>query len=129
MRERGGGVILNAASIAGRWALPGLMGYCAAKAAIVMLTKSLALEGAPLGIRANCVVPGNVHTPALQKFFDGQDDPQAAWDAANRAASLGRLGSTADIAQAYLYLASDAAAWITGADLLVDGGMTLGASS
>ncbi|WP_214104355.1 SDR family NAD(P)-dependent oxidoreductase [Acrocarpospora catenulata] len=126
MRENGGGVILNASSVAGRWAMPGLTAYSVAKAGIVMLTKSLALEGAPYGIRVNCVVPGNVLTPALRAFFDSQDDPDAAYAAAAKAAAVGRLGEGQDIADAYLYLASPEASWVTGTDLLIDGGFTLG---
>ena len=126
MVARGGGVILNASSVAGRWNLKGLGAYCASKAGIVALTKALAWEGAAHKIRANCVVPGNVLTPAFQVYLDSATDPSAAFDAASNAAAVGRLGDPADIAEAYLYLASPAAAWITGTDLLIDGGYTLG---
>ena len=126
MVGRGGGVILNASSVAGRWNLKGLGAYCASKAGVVALTKALAWEGAPHRIRINCVVPGNVLTPAFQAYLDSSERPEQAFEAASNAAALGRLGDPADIAKAYLYLASDAASWITGTDLLIDGGYTLG---
>ena len=126
MVERGGGVILNASSIAARITLSGIAAYGAAKAGIVMLTKAIAAEGGAHGIRANCVVPGNVLTPALQAYFDSTDDPAATLAEAIAATSVGRIGRPEDIAAAYLYLASDEAAWITGTDLLIDGGQSLG---
>lgn len=126
MVARGGGVILCAASVAARWALPSLGAYCASKAGVVALVRSMAQEGAPLGIRANCVVPGNVLTSSFQAYLDQAPDPIAARATADRSAALGRLGTPRDIAEAYLFLASDAAAWITGTDLLIDGGFTLG---
>lgn len=126
MKSRGGGVILNAASIAGRWAQKGLIAYSTSKAAMVMLTKSLAQEGGPHGIRANCVSPGNIRTPALENFFESQGNPAALYEAAAKATAVGRLGTSGDVAEAYLYLASDAASFVTGTDLLIDGGLTLG---
>lgn len=126
LKARGGGSILNAASIAGRWASPGLLAYCTAKAAIAMFTKSLALEGGPYGIRVNCVVPGNIRTPALEAYFESQGDADSLYEKAAAMTAVGRLGTSADIAEAYLYLASDAASFVTGTELLVDGGLTLG---
>ncbi len=125
-RAEGRGVILNASSQAASRPTPGLAAYCTAKAGIVMLTKCLALEGAPLGIRANCVAPGWVLTPAMQEWFDMADDPEAAARAAAALIPIGRLSEPADIAEAYLFLASDAAAQVTGVDFPVDGGCAIG---
>ncbi len=100
--------------------------YCTAKAGVVMLTRCLALEGASAGIRANCVCPGFTETPMLQDFIAAQPDPEAARQAAARLHPLGRLGTAADIANAFVYLASDAASWVTGVALTVDGGLISG---
>jgi NAD(P)-dependent dehydrogenase (short-subunit alcohol dehydrogenase family) len=126
MVEQGGGVILSASSQSARRAMESLSPYGAAKAAIVQLTRSLALEGAPVGIRANCVAPGWVLTPAVQTWFDTQDDPQAVEAEAAASIPIGRLATPEDIAYAYCFLASDAAAYITGTELWCDGGTTLG---
>lgn len=126
MLAQGGGVILNAASQSAHVAQPGLMAYCTAKAAVVQLTRCLALEGAPHGIRANCVSPGWVRTPAVERWFDAQPDPAAAAAEAAGRIPVGRLATPEDVAAAYLYLASDAAAYVTGEDLAIDGGATLG---
>ena len=91
-----------------------------------MLTKCLALDGAKAGIRANCVCPGFVETPMLERFLAGQADPSAARAAATAVHPLGRLGHPADIAEAFVYLASDEASWVTGEALVVDGGLSSG---
>ena len=124
--ERGGGVILSTASIAGIWAIPADAAYCASKAAVIMLTKCLALDGAKAGIRANCVCPGFTETPMIQGFFADQPDPPAARSFAESIHPLGRLGRPRDIADAFVYMASDEAAWVTGSALVVDGGLTSG---
>jgi NAD(P)-dependent dehydrogenase (short-subunit alcohol dehydrogenase family) len=85
----------------------------------------MALDGAPLGIRANCVCPGVTETPLVRRVFAEQPDPQAAREAILRYHPLG-LGDALDIANAYVFLASDEARWVTGAALMVDGGMTIG---
>jgi NAD(P)-dependent dehydrogenase (short-subunit alcohol dehydrogenase family) len=124
--ERGGGSILSTASIAGLWAIPADAAYCASKAGVIMLTKCLALDGAKAGIRANCVCPGFTETPMIQGYFADQPDPDAARRFAEGIHPLGRLGVPRDIADAFVYLASDEAAWVTGASLVVDGGLTSG---
>lgn len=124
--ERGGGAIVSTASIAGIWAIPADAAYCASKAGVIMLTKCLALDGAKAGIRANCVCPGFTETPMIAGYFADQPDPQAARRFAEGIHPLGRLGKPRDIADAFVYLASDEAAWVTGAALTVDGGLTSG---
>jgi NAD(P)-dependent dehydrogenase (short-subunit alcohol dehydrogenase family) len=91
-----------------------------------MLAKCMALDGAPLGIRANCVCPGFTRTPMLERFLAGQPDPEGARAAATALHPLGRLGEPHDVADAFVYLASDEASWVTGAALVVDGGLTAG---
>ena len=91
-----------------------------------MLAKCLALDGAPAGIRANCVCPGFVESPMLEHFLADQPDPVAARSGATALHPLGRLGQPADIAEAFVYLASDEASWVTGSALVVDGGLSSG---
>ena len=120
------GSITSTASVVGLWGSEGQPAYCAAKAAVVMLTRCLALDGARDVVRANCVCPGFVETPMLERFLGAQPDPAAARDAAAGLHPLGRLGHPRDIADAFVYLASDEAIWVTGTALVVDGGLTSG---
>lgn len=126
MKAQGGGVILNTASIAGLTAIPADAAYCVSKAGVVMLTKCMAIDGARDKIRVNCVCPGYVETPMIQGYFDDQPDPEAARRHAAGMHPLGRLGTPADIAEAFVYLASDEASWVTGTALVADGGLTSG---
>jgi NAD(P)-dependent dehydrogenase (short-subunit alcohol dehydrogenase family) len=114
------------ASVVGLWGSTGQAAYCASKAGAVMLAKCLALDGAKLGIRANCVCPGFTETPMLERFLAGQPDPEAARSFAVGLHPLGRLGAPRDLADAFVYLASDEAAWVTGIALPVDGGLSSG---
>jgi NAD(P)-dependent dehydrogenase (short-subunit alcohol dehydrogenase family) len=124
--ERGGGSIVSTASIAGLWAIPDDAAYCASKAGVIMLTKCLALDGAKAGIRANCVCPGFIQTPMIDGYFADQPDPDASREFAVKLHPLGRLGEPRDIADGFVYLASDDARWVTGTALVVDGGLTSG---
>lgn len=123
---RGGGAIICTASIAGLWAIPDDAAYCASKAGVVMLTKCMALDGARDAIRVNCVCPGFIDTPMIQGYFADQPDPAAARRFATGLHPLGRLGRPLDIADGYVYLASDEAQWVTGTALVIDGGLTAG---
>jgi NAD(P)-dependent dehydrogenase (short-subunit alcohol dehydrogenase family) len=98
------------------------IGYCTSKAALVMLTQCLALEGAPYGVRANAVCPGFVDTPSLRRSLD--NDHVLEYMASLH--PIGRIGTSRDVADAFVYLASDEAAWVTGVVLPVDGGLTTG---
>jgi len=123
---RGGGAIAQTASIAGLWAIPDDAAYCASKAGTIMLTKCMALDGARDGIRVNCVCPGFIDTPMIEGYFNDQPDPAGARMAATSMHPLGRLGKPRDIADAFVYLSSDEAEWISGSALVVDGGLICG---
>ena len=126
LEQHGGGSIASTASIAGLRAIPDDAAYCASKAGVIILTKCMALDGAEAGIRANCVCPGFIQTPMIDGFFADQDDPEASREAAIGLHPLGRLGDPLDIADGFVYLASDDARWVTGTELVVDGGLTAG---
>ncbi len=117
MQEHGGGAIVNVASIEAENAAPGHAHYSAAKAGVVMYTRTAALELGPHNIRVNAVSPGLLWREGLES-----DWPKGV-ERFTRAAPLGRLGQPDDVADACLFLASPAARWITGANLVVDGGV------
>ena len=117
MIEQGGGAIVNIASIEAENAAPMHAHYCAAKAGVAMLTQAAAQELGGHGIRVNCVSPGLIWRDGIE---DAWPEGVERWKAA---APLTRLGRPKDIADACLFLASDAAAWITGVNLRVDGGV------
>lgn len=121
MLKQGGGAIVNTASAAGLVAVPGLSAYVAAKHGVVGLTKTAALEYAKTGIRVNAVCPGGVDTPMVQRVFG--NNPQFA-EAAASAEPVGRLAQPAEIGEAVVWLCSDAASFVTGHAMAVDGGMT-----
>ncbi|MEA2312073.1 MAG: hypothetical protein QOE28_2041 [Solirubrobacteraceae bacterium] len=117
MLERESGSIVTISSIAGLVALPGTASYNAAKAGVVSLSKTLAAEWAPRGVRVNCVAPGFIERDVEPLNEDA--DARARIFART---PLGRFGTPQDVAMAVLYLASDAAAFVVGATLAVDGG-------
>lgn len=119
-RSPGGSIIVNA-SIMGVRTRPGFSAYAASKAAAIHLARTLALELAPDGVRVNCVAPVATDTPMLATFI-GDRDPEEGRRAFVASVPLGRLAQAGDVAAAALFLASDAAAFITGAVLPVDGG-------
>jgi NAD(P)-dependent dehydrogenase (short-subunit alcohol dehydrogenase family) len=122
MAQAGGGVIINTAS---GWGLVGgrnAVSYCASKGAVVNMTRAMALDHGEQNIRVNCICPGDTDTPMLREEARqlGESDARFLADAARR--PLRRIGRPDDIAQAVLYLASDASAFVTGTTLVVDGG-------
>lgn len=122
MATRGDGCFLFVSSINSTFATPGLAAYAASKAALDSLTRTLALELAPDGIRVNAIRPASIDTPMLRVGFDDAEDPVAARAANVRRHPLGRLGTVEDVAALALFLCSDEAGWITGADYRIDGG-------
>lgn len=134
----GGGAIVNVSSVAGLQGIPGLTGYCASKGGVRLFTKALALECAAAGngVRANSVHPGAIETPIWVKMQHGGDLPPgsntvaeemaATRAGAARATPLGFAGLPEDIAEGVVYLASDAARFVTGAELVIDGGVFAG---
>ena len=122
MLVQGGGAIVNTASVAGIVGAPRHAIYAASKHAVVGLTKSAAVEYGKKGIRINSVCPGVIRTPMLERAL--ARDPN--WESSLVALHpIGRLGEVADVAAAVLYLCSDAAAFLCGHQLVVDGGMTI----
>jgi meso-butanediol dehydrogenase/(S,S)-butanediol dehydrogenase/diacetyl reductase len=122
MRRQGGGAIVNTASISGLRADYGMGAYNAAKAGVINLTRTAALENAPHRIRVNCVSPGGIDTRAPQLLAGDRAD--AFRQAMGAAHPLGRMGVADEVAAAMLFLASDDASFITGENLVVDGGVT-----
>ena len=127
MKQRGGGVIVNTSSIADRrWVGVPLAAYAAGKAAVVQFTRSIALEHARDGIRANTVVPGFIDTPTIAASYhdtvSGEIDAMRA--KRDAAVPVGHMGDAWDVARAAAFLASDEARYITGTELVVDGGLT-----
>ncbi len=122
MLERNAGVIINIASVLGLVGVPKRAAYCASKGAVITLTKQVAAEFAGQGIRCNCICPGTVDSPWVGRLLDETDDPAEARRALEQRHPLNRLATTGEIAEAALYLASDAAAFMTGSALVMDGG-------
>lgn len=124
MAEAGGGSIINIASVAGLVGFSGLSAYNASKGAVVVLTKNMALECAPQRIRVNCICPGVIQTPMVDRLCEAMGDYETQQREFLRLHPLGRLGTPQDIAYAALYLASEESSFVTGAALVVDGGFT-----
>jgi 2-keto-3-deoxy-L-fuconate dehydrogenase len=130
MLERGHGVILNMASVASSLkGVPSRFVYSATKAAVIGMTRSVAADYVTRGIRANCLCPGTVQTPSLDERIAVNAGAAGSVEAARAAfvarQPMGRLGSPEEIAALAVYLASDAAQFITGQAVVIDGGLTL----
>ena len=122
MVAAGRGAIVNVASGAGLVGFAGLPAYVASKHGVVGLTKSAALECAARGVRINCVCPGSVRTPMLEGFMGGDERMERAMTAG---VPMGRLGTPSEIAEAIVWLCSDAASYMVGHALVCDGGATV----
>ena len=123
MRERRAGSIVNIASIHATLTIAGMFPYAAAKSGLVGLTRSLALDCAPLGIRVNAVSPGWTRTQLVEEWFRLQPDPAAAEAGVMRAHPMRRIATPEEVANLVAFVASDEASAITGASLAVDCGL------
>jgi NAD(P)-dependent dehydrogenase (short-subunit alcohol dehydrogenase family) len=112
------GAVIFISSIAGRVGFPSSTAYCGTKGAVELMTKSLAMELAPIGIRVNAIAPGNIHTPMNARFFESEDYNRSMLERT----PFGRVGVVEDIAPVAVFLASEAARYIHGESILVDGG-------
>ncbi len=121
MAAQGSGVIVNLSSGAGLRGLAQLPDYVASKHGVIGLTRSAALEHARAGIRVNVVAPGSVRTPMLEAFVDGDE---ASLKGMGRMSPVGRLGTPDEIAEAIVWLCSDASVFVTGSVISVDGGVS-----
>ena len=117
MIKHGGGVILSTASVAGMVGFPGSGAYAAAKAGVINMTRMVALEYADKNIRVNCICPGIIATPMVQRVMGDRPDERTV-----KLEPIGRLGQAEDIANAALFLASDESSFATGAPFVIDGG-------
>src|SRR6516162_6204401 len=120
MRQQGGGAIVNTASISGLFADYGIAAYNVMKAGVVNLTRGTAIEYARYGIRCNCICPGAIDTPLLQRSFSIQGFAEQT----RAAIPMGRLGQPEEMANVVLFLASELASYVTGAAFVADGGQT-----
>jgi meso-butanediol dehydrogenase/(S,S)-butanediol dehydrogenase/diacetyl reductase len=125
MRRRGGGAIVNLASIAALTGVPGALAYAVSKGGVLTMTMALAMELAPDRIRVNCVCPGAIDTPILDAIIARAPDPAAFRSALVAKHPMDRLGSTEEVAAAIAFLASDDASFMTGLAIPVDGGRSI----
>ena len=124
MIQRQHGVIINMASVAGMVGLPNRAAYCASKAAVIGLTRAMAIDHVKQGIRVNAICPGTVDSPWVGRLLAAAEDAEQARSQLVARQPMGRLGLPDEIAEAALYLASDAARFVTGTTLAIDGGLT-----
>lgn len=124
MKRAGRGSIVNVSSLHGFVTLEGFFPYAAAKSGLLGLTRSLALDYGPQGIRVNCVAPGFIRTRLVQESIDRNPDRAAAEKAMTAGVALGRIGDPEEVAHVVRFLASEESSYVTGASLLVDGGLT-----
>jgi NAD(P)-dependent dehydrogenase (short-subunit alcohol dehydrogenase family) len=123
MLGRGSGNIIMISSMASRYGIPKVIGYTASKAAVEGMTRALAVELSPRGIRVNCIAPGFIKTDMSAKALE--DDPERKRKVLART-PMGTLGDPSDIANAALFLASSQSKFVTGIILPVDGGNSIG---
>lgn len=121
MRKQGKGVIVNCASVAGLAGFPGLPAYVASKHGVVGLTKTAALENASAGIRVNAVCPGVIHTAMIDRVTGQSKEVEKQYTAME---PIGRMGKPEEVAEAVVWLCSDAASFVTGDAMTVDGGFS-----
>jgi NAD(P)-dependent dehydrogenase (short-subunit alcohol dehydrogenase family) len=120
------GSIVNMSSVNGFFVEPTCAGYCATKAAIIGLTKAMAIDHGRDGIRVNCICPGYIDAGLAEGYFQSQPDPAKARVDAGKLHALGRIGKPGEVGRAAVFLASDDASFVTGTALVVDGGFGSG---
>jgi NAD(P)-dependent dehydrogenase (short-subunit alcohol dehydrogenase family) len=118
------GAIVNISSVHARATIEGFTSYAASKAGIIALTRAMAIECAPQGVRVNAVSPGTIDTPLLQAYFDSCPDPVRARSEFLKFHPIGRFGTPEDIGEMVAFLGSPQAGFVTGTEIIVDGGMT-----
>ena len=124
MKSQGRGLILNTGSISSVAGIPGQGAYAPSKGAIVQMTRQMAIDYAPFGIRVNAVCPGTVDTPLLRRSAEESGDPERFLRGLADAHPIGRIAAAEEIAQFFLFLATDRARFFTGSVLMIDGGFT-----
>jgi len=126
IRDSGGGAILNMSSVAGLIGVHNMAAYCSSKGAVRLLTKSVAMHCARrrYGIRCNSIHPVYTETPMVEEMLKGARDPERTRKALADMVPLGRMGRPEEVAQMAVYLASDEAALVTGAEFVIDGGLS-----
>jgi NAD(P)-dependent dehydrogenase (short-subunit alcohol dehydrogenase family) len=126
LRDAGGGAIVNQGSVAGLVAVPNFAAYCAAKGAVVSLTRSMAIDLASHRIRVNAICPGTVFTPLMEPMLRARGDGDLDAGLAKTLVKypIGRLGTPEEIARVALFLSSDESSFMTGSIVTADGGMT-----
>jgi len=120
------GTIINMSSVNGFFVEPTCAGYCATKAAIIGLTKAMAIDHGKEGIRVNCICPGYIDAGLAWGYFEAQPDPATARAAAGKLHALWRIGQPEEVARVAVFLASDEASFMTGSAVVVDGGFGSG---
>ncbi len=127
MAKRGGGAIVNVASVQGLFSQPNVAAYSASKGAVIAMTRTMAIDHAGDNIRANSICPGSIETPLLRFAAEQMqpEDPDGAIKEWGGLHVLGRVGQPEEMAQVALFLCSDASSFITGAAIVADGGLTI----
>jgi NAD(P)-dependent dehydrogenase (short-subunit alcohol dehydrogenase family) len=120
------GCVINMASVNGFFVEPMCAGYCAAKGAIIALTKAMAIDHGKDGIRVNCICPGYIDAGLAWEYFEVQSNPSAARAAAGKLHALGRVGQPEEVAKVAVFLASDDASFMTSSSVVVSGGFGAG---
>jgi NAD(P)-dependent dehydrogenase (short-subunit alcohol dehydrogenase family) len=125
--DGGGGSIINLSSVAGLRGQIGGAAYSSSKGGVSLLTKTVAVENAGHQIRCNSIHPGTMYTPMVQALFDAAgDEAPAIKEQIENQLPIGRMGKASDIGDMVFFLASDDSKYITGTEMVVDGGMTVG---